>query len=135
MPKNKTVWETALPLPLLSRGKVRDIYEAGKDRLLIVTTDRLSAFDVVLPTPIQDKGRVLNQISLFWFNRFKNLVPNQLLASGIATMGFGKDFIKEFGPILEGRSILVKRAKPLPVECVVRGFLAGSGWKDYQTTG
>ena len=72
MPKNKTVWETALPLPLLSRGKVRDIYEAGKDRLLIVTTDRLSAFDVVLPTPIQDKGRVLNQISLFWFEKFKD---------------------------------------------------------------
>lgn len=127
--------ETALPLPLLSRGKVRDIYDAGKDRLLIVTTDRLSAFDVVLPTPIQDKGRVLNQISLFWFNRFKKLVPNQLLASDIANMGFEKDFIKEFRPMLEGRSILVKRAKPLPVECVVRGFLAGSGWKDYRATG
>ena len=135
MPKNKTVWETALPLPLLSRGKVRDIYDAGKDRLLIVTTDRLSAFDVVLPTPIEDKGRVLNQISLFWFNRFEKLIPNQLIASEISKMGFKKDFVKEFSRILDGRSILVKRAKPLPVECVVRGFLAGSGWKDYQATG
>ncbi len=135
MPKNKTVWETALPLPLVSRGKVRDIYDAGKDRLLIVTTDRLSAFDVVLPTPIEDKGKVLNQISLFWFNRFKELVPNQLIASEISEMGFEKAFVKEFGRILERRSVLVKRAKPLPVECVVRGFLAGSGWKDYQATG
>lgn len=133
--KNKTVWETALPLPLLSRGKVRDIYDAGKDRLLIVTTDRLSAFDVVLPTPIEDKGRVLNQISIFWFNRFKKLIPNQLLASDISKMDFEKDLVKEFGRVLDGRSVLVKHAKPLPVECVVRGFLAGSGWKDYRATG
>ena len=83
-----TVWETSLPLPLLNRGKVRDIYEVGKDKLLIVTTDRLSAFDVVLPSPIPDKGKVLNQISLFWFKKFAALVPNHILASDVDKMGF-----------------------------------------------
>ena len=135
MPKNSTVWETKLPLPLLSRGKVRDIYEAGPDRLLIVTTDRLSAFDVVLPTPIEDKGKVLNQISLFWFGRFKKIIPNQVVTAEISKMGLEKRLVKEFGRMLAGRSVLVKRAKPLLVECVVRGFLAGSGWKDYQAAG
>ena len=130
-----TVWETSLPLRLLNRGKVRDIYEVSSDKLLIVTTDRLSAFDVVLPSPIPDKGRVLNQISLFWFKKFEKLVPNQLLASKVKDMGFEKSFVKEFGRTLEGRSVLVRRAKPLPVECVARGYLAGSGWKDYQRTG
>ena len=77
--KKRTVWETNLPLTLLNRGKVRDIYEAGQERLLIITTDRLSAFDVVLPSPIPKKGKVLNQISLFWFEKFKKLVPNQLI--------------------------------------------------------
>ena len=122
-------------MPLLNRGKVRDIYEVDADRLLIITTDRLSAFDVVLPSSIPDKGRVLNQISLFWFKKFEKLVPNQLLASKVKDMGFEKSFVKTFGKTLEGRSILVRRAKPLPVECVARGFLAGSGWKDYQKTG
>ena len=131
----QTVWETNLPLPLLNRGKVRDIYEAGKDKLLIVTTDRLSAFDVVLPSPVPNKGKVLNQISLFWFDKFKKIVANQLIASDIGKMGFDKNFTEEYGPLLKGRSILVHRARPLPVECVVRGFLAGSGWKDYQKTG
>ena len=135
MISSSTVWETSLPLPLLNRGKVRDIYEAGADKLLIVTTDRLSAFDVVLPSPVPDKGRVLNQISLFWFKKFEKLVPNHILASNIRDMGFDKNFVKEYGKQLEGRSILVHRAKPLPVECVARGFLAGSGWKDYQKTG
>ncbi|MBI3253018.1 MAG: phosphoribosylaminoimidazolesuccinocarboxamide synthase [Candidatus Omnitrophica bacterium] len=130
-----TVWETHLPLPLLNRGKVRDIYEAGKDRLLIVTTDRLSAFDVVLPSPIPDKGKVLNQISIFWFQKFKTLIPNHLITSDIRRMGFDEAFLKAHARALEGRSILVHRAKPLPVECVVRGYLAGSGWKDYQKTG
>ena len=131
----KTVWETHLSLPLVARGKVRDIYAVGKDKLLIVTTDRLSAFDVVLPTPIPAKGKVLNQISLFWFNRMKKVVPNHILASDVKKMGFDKSFIKQFGADIEGRSILVHRAKPLAIECVVRGFLAGSGWKDYQKTG
>jgi phosphoribosylaminoimidazole-succinocarboxamide synthase len=129
------VWETSLPLPLLNRGKVRDIYEVDSGRLLIVTTDRLSAFDVVLPSSIPDKGRVLNQISIFWFKKFEKIIPNQLLASKVKDMGFEKSFLKEFGKTLEGRSVLVRRAKPLPVECVARGFLAGSGWKDYQKTG
>ncbi len=130
-----TVWETSLPLTLLNRGKVRDIYEVGKDKLLIVTTDRLSAFDVVLPAPIPDKGRVLNQISLFWFKKFSKFIPNHLITSEIEDMGFEKSFLKEFGKALSGRSVLVHRAQPLPVECVARGFLAGSGWKDYQKTG
>ena len=127
--------ETSLPLKLTNRGKVRDIYEIGSDKLLIVTTDRLSAFDVVLPQPIPDKGRVLNQISLFWFKKFEKIVPNHILASDIEEMGFEKSFVREYGKQLRGRSILVKRAKPLPIECVVRGFITGSGWKDYQKTG
>lgn len=131
----ETVWETKLPLPLVNRGKVRDIYAAGEDKLLIVTTDRLSAFDVVLPTPVPDKGRVLNQISLFWFEKFKNLVPNHILCSDIEKMKLDRKVIEEFGAQLEGRSILVHRAKPLPIECVVRGFITGSGWKDYLKTG
>ena len=132
---HQTVWETSLPLFLVNRGKVRDIYEVGKDKLLIVTTDRLSAFDVVLPSPIPQKGKVLNQISLFWFEKFKKLVPNHLVASDVEKMGFDESFVERYGPELRGRSILVHRARPLPVECVVRGFLAGSGWKDYQKTG
>jgi phosphoribosylaminoimidazole-succinocarboxamide synthase len=131
----KTIWETALPLPLLNRGKVRDIYEAGKDKLLIVTTDRLSAFDVVLSKPIPDKGKVLNQISLFWFKKFKGILPNHILTADVKKMGFDRAFVKEHGKTIEGRSVLVHRAKPLPVECVVRGFITGSGWKDYLKTG
>ncbi len=131
----RTVWETDLPLERVNRGKVRDIYAVGDDKLLIVTTDRLSAFDVVLPTPVPDKGRVLNQISLFWFARFKKLVPNHILTDDPARMGFDRAFLREHGAALRGRSVLVRRAQPLPIECVVRGFLAGSGWKDYQKTG
>lgn len=130
-----TVWETQLPLKLLSRGKVRDIYEVDSERLLIVTTDRLSAFDVVLPTPIPDKGKVLNQISVFWFRKFRDMVPNHLITIDIKKMGFGKDFLKQHGRTLQGRSALVHRAKPLPVECVARGFITGSGWKDYLKSG
>jgi len=132
---HKVVLKTELPLPFLNRGKVRDIYEVGSDKLLIVTTDRLSAFDVVMPTPIPDKGRVLNQISLFWFNKFSALVPNHVITADIREMGLDKNIVSEYGPVLEGRSILVRRAQPLPIECVVRGFLVGSGWKDYKKTG
>ena len=135
MSEHETVWETKLPLPLVNRGKVRDIYAVDEDKLLIITTDRLSAFDVVLPTPIADKGRVLNQISLFWFEKFKSLVPGHVIASDIEKMGFEARILREFRSVLAGRSILVHKAKPLPVECVVRGFVAGSGWKDYQKTG
>lgn len=119
-------------LPLLSRGKVRDIYEAGPDSLLIITTDRISAFDVIMDDPIPQKGVVLNQITLFWMEKFKDLVPNHLLATEVA------DFPKVLAPhaaMLEGRSVLVKRAKPLAIECIVRGYITGSGWKDYLKSG
>lgn len=116
-------------LKLRGRGKVRDIYELG-DKLLIVATDRLSAFDVVLPTPIPDKGKVLTQISLFWFETLANILPNHVLS--------GTDFTGELAPYavaLRGRGMVVRRTEPLPVECVVRGYISGSGWKDYQKTG
>ena len=118
--------------PLLSRGKVRDIYETGPDSLLIVTTDRISAFDVVMDDPIPLKGVVLNQITLFWMEKFAHLVPNHLLATD------ARDFPKPLqahADLLEGRAVLVRRAKPLPIECIVRGYITGSGWKDYQKTG
>jgi len=127
---NPIVWETNLPgIHFLNRGKVRDLYEVG-DRLLIVATDRLSAFDVVLPTPIPDKGRVLTQLSLFWFDRLRDIIPNHIVTA--------TDFPAELEPYraqLEGRSMLCQKTKPLPVECVVRGYLSGSGWKDYKATG
>ncbi len=133
--KCETVWETNISLPLVNRGKVRNIYEVGGDKLLIVTTDRLSAFDVVMPTPIPYKGKVLNQISLFWFEKLKDLIPDHVITADLDRMGFDQGFLREFRSILAGRSVLVHRAKPLPVECVVRGFLAGSGWKDYLKMG
>ncbi len=127
---NPTVWETNLTgARLRSRGKVRDIYDLG-DRLLIVATDRISAFDVVLPTPIPDKGRVLTQLSLFWFERLSSLVPNHV----ISATDFPEELAAE-APALAGRSMLVQKTEPLPIECVVRGYLSGSGWKDYQKTG
>lgn len=129
-----TVRETSLPLPLVNRGKVRDIYAVGNEYLLIITTDRLSAFDVVFTEPIPDKGKVLNQISLFWFDRFKNVVENHLVTADLNAFGLAENFLKRHGAVLAGRSVLVKKTKPLPVECVVRGYLAGSGWKDYQKT-
>jgi phosphoribosylaminoimidazole-succinocarboxamide synthase len=112
-----------------ARGKVRDIYDLG-DKLLIVATDRLSAFDVVLPTPIPDKGRVLTQLSLFWFNLLKDVVPNHVLSASDFPAPF--DSHKDD---LAGRSMVVRKAQPLPIECVVRGFVSGSGWKDYRATG
>ncbi len=118
-------------LPLIGRGKVRDIYAVGEDHLLIVTTDRLSAFDVVLPDPIPGKGAVLTAMSLFWFERFRDLVPNHL--SPLRLEEVLQD-PAERAP-LHGRAMVVKRLQPLMVEAVVRGYLAGSGWKDYQRTG
>src|SRR5246127_884868 len=124
------VWETDFPgLKLLSRGKVRDLYELGND-LLLVATDRLSAFDVVLPTPIPDKGQVLTQLSLFWFDTLRDIVPNHVL-SGTDFPGPASSYRQQ----LAGRSMLCRRTQPLPVECVVRGYLTGSGWKDYRATG
>jgi len=125
--------ETSLPgVKLHSRGKVRDIYEVGEDQLLVVATDRLSAFDVVMREGIPDKGRVLTQLSVFWFNFFRDVVPTHFLTAEV------DDYpaeLKRFADQLAGRSMLVKKAKPFPVECVARGYLAGSGWKDYRATG
>jgi len=132
---SETVWETNLPLEKIGRGKVRDIYAVGQDKLLIVVTDRLSAFDVVLPSPIPFKGKVLNQISAFWFSFFSPWVKQHLLTACVNEMGFPSDFLKQYGPSLDGRAMLVRRTKPLLVECVVRGYLTGSGWKDYLKTG
>jgi phosphoribosylaminoimidazole-succinocarboxamide synthase len=116
-------------LKLRARGKVRDIYDLG-DRLLLVATDRLSAFDVVMPTPIPDKGRVLTQLSLFWFDKLVGLVPNHVLTA----TGFDGE-LAPYAKELAGRAMVVRKAEPILVECVVRGYLAGSGWKDYQKTG
>jgi phosphoribosylaminoimidazole-succinocarboxamide synthase len=126
------VFTTEFPdLRLASRGKVRDIYDLGES-LLIVATDRLSAFDVVLPTPIPGKGEVLTRLSAHWFGRTRDLVANHLLSVDPAEY---PSAARPYADLLAGRSMLVRKAKPLPVECIVRGYLSGSGWKDYQTTG
>jgi phosphoribosylaminoimidazole-succinocarboxamide synthase len=118
-------------LPLIHRGKVRDLYAVDDDHLLIVTTDRISAFDVILPTPIPGKGEVLTRISEFWFRKLESIVPNHLAEM---TLAQAVPDAAERAP-LEGRSLVVKRLKALPIEAVVRGYLIGSGWKDYQATG
>ncbi len=116
-------------LPRIGRGKVRDIYAVGGDKMLIVISDRLSAFDVVLADPIPDKGRVLNEMANFWFDKLGHIVPNQL--TGIDPESVVLDSEKSE---VKGRSVVVKKLKPLPIEAVVRGYLIGSGWKDYQKT-
>ena len=112
-----------------ARGKVRDIYDLG-DKLLIVASDRLSAFDVVLPTGIPDKGRVLTQLSLFWFDLLRDIIPNHVLSATEFPAAFDA-----FRDDLAGRSMVVRKTQPLPIECVVRGYVSGSGWKDYRSTG
>jgi phosphoribosylaminoimidazole-succinocarboxamide synthase len=112
-----------------ARGKVRDIYDLG-DQLLIVATDRLSAFDVILPTPIPDKGKVLTQLSLFWFDLLRDVIPNHVLSATEFPVPFTAHREE-----LAGRSMLVRKTQPLPIECVVRGYVSGSGWKDYRSTG
>lgn len=128
----KTILETNFDtLRLLKRGKVRDIYDLD-DQLLMVATDRISAFDVVMPNPIPEKGKILTQISLFWFEKMKTLVPNHVISSD------PNNFPKACQPYvdtLKGRSMLVKKTTPLPIECVVRGYISGSGWNDYQSSG
>ena len=126
-----TLYESTLrSLPLLGRGKVRDNYAVGNDQLLIVTTDRLSAFDVIMGEPIPNKGRVLNQMANFWFDKLKHIVPNHL--TGVAPESVvSADEAEQ----VKGRAVVVKRLEPILVEAVVRGYLAGSGWKDYQATG
>ena len=118
-------------LKLLKRGKVRDIYDLG-DKLLIVATDRISAFDVIMPDTIPEKGKILTAISLFWFEIMESIVQNHLIASNIEDY---PDICKPYAEFLEGRSMLVKKVEPLPIECVVRGYISGSGWKSYQKTG
>ena len=127
---NGALLGTELPgIKLVNRGKVRDIYDLG-DALLFVATDRLSAFDVVMSTGVPRKGEVLTQISLFWFDLLKD-VPNHLISADVTT----REELKPYAKDLQGRSLIVKKAKVLPVECIVRGYLVGSGWKDYQKTG
>ena len=125
------VTETNIPLKVFKKGKVRDVYETN-DKLLLIVTDRISAFDYVLHEPIPKKGIFLTQISKFWFDYFQNLIPNHLISTNIA------DFPAEihmFSDILKGRTMLVKKAKPFPIECIVRGYISGSAWKSYKKDG
>ena len=126
------ITQTDFPtLKLVNRGKVRDIYDLG-EYLLLVTSDRISAFDVIMNEGIPNKGMVLNQMSIFWFNLMRDIIPNHVVATDVA------DYPAEtsaYHEQLKGRSMLVKKAKPLPVECIVRGYISGSGWKDYKQTG
>jgi len=128
----KTLMQSAVPgATLFRRGKVRDVYEAGGDRLVIVASDRLSAFDVVLPTPIPDKGRVLTELSSFWFDRTERVVPNHLVSTNIDDL---PAVFREV-PELDGRAVLVKRCERIDVECVARGYIAGSAWTEYKALG
>ncbi|HTS69538.1 MAG TPA: phosphoribosylaminoimidazolesuccinocarboxamide synthase [Terriglobia bacterium] len=130
--KQNVLLQTYLPgIKLFSRGKVRDVYELG-DKLLVVATDRLSAFDVVMGEGIPDKGRVLTQLSCFWFNLIKPGIPHHFITAQVAEYPAE---LRTFADQLEGRSMLVEKAQVFPIECVVRGYLAGSGWKEYRTSG
>jgi len=127
----KPVYETSIAsLPLLGRGKVRDIYAVGDDKLLIVTTDRLSAYDVILPTPVPEKGRVLTELANFWFRRLASIIPNHLTGIDPETVVAADERDQ-----VRGRAIVVRKLTPLPVEAVVRGYLEGSGWKEYSESG
>jgi len=128
---NPVVYTNIPDVPLLHRGKVRDIYDLG-DNLLIVATDRISAFDVVLPTPIPDKGKILTKLTLFWLNFLKDIVENHLITANIDEY---PEVLKKHRDVLEGRSMIVKKAKVFPVECIVRGYIAGSAMKEYLKTG
>lgn len=129
---NKAITHTDIPgLPVFRKGKVRDVYDLG-DTLLIVATDRISAFDVIMPNGIPDKGKILTSMSLFWFELTADIIENHLIAHKV------EDFpaeLQQYASILEGRSMLVKKTEPFPIECVARGYLAGGGWKDYQEMG
>ncbi|UDQ97586.1 phosphoribosylaminoimidazolesuccinocarboxamide synthase [Lentisphaerota bacterium WC36G] len=128
---NGALLESSIPtLKLLNRGKVRDVYDLG-DSLLFVASDRISAFDVVMPNGIPNKGKVLTEISLFWFDLMKEWMPNHLISADMSSRPELEDYVAD----LQGRAIIVKKAECLPVECIVRGYIIGSGWKDYQATG
>ncbi len=129
---NTPVYETNLKgITLLNRGKVRDIYDLGKT-LLIVATDRISAFDVIMPNPIPGKGRILTEISRFWFEKTKSIIDNHVIATRVSDF---PQILRSYEDILEARSMIVRKAEPLPVECIVRGYLSGSGWKSYKESG
>jgi phosphoribosylaminoimidazole-succinocarboxamide synthase len=129
---NTDVVDTNFPdLKLFKKGKVRDVYDLGAS-LLMVATDRISAFDVVMPNPIPDKGKILNRISLFWFEKMKPLVENHLITSNVDDY---PDACRPYADVLQGRSMLVKKTEPLSIECVVRGYISGSGWKSYLESG
>lgn len=130
---SNVLMESNIPsLPLLSRGKVRDLYAVGDDQLLMVATDRISAFDVVLPTPIPRKGEVLTKLSIFWFDFLKDVIGTHFITADVSEYPSG---LSDYRDQLEGRSMLVKRLEMFPIECVTRGYIVGSGWKDYQRTG
>ncbi|WXU00549.1 MAG: Phosphoribosylaminoimidazole-succinocarboxamide synthase [Catillopecten margaritatus gill symbiont] len=126
----KTLFKTSLSLPLIQKGKVRDIYDIDENRMLIVTTDRLSAFDVVFNDPIPGKGQVLTEVANFWFKKTEHIIPNHLTNEPLNSV-LTPEEIKQVG----NHAIIVKKLTPLPVEAIVRGYLIGSGWKDYQTCG
>jgi phosphoribosylaminoimidazole-succinocarboxamide synthase len=131
MTMTKPLYESSIrSLPLLGRGKVRDNYAVGDDKMLIVTSDRLSAFDVILPDPIPGKGEVLTAVANFWFKKLGHIIPNQQTGIDPETV-----VVPDERDQVRGRAIVVKRLKPLPIEAVVRGYIIGSGWKDYQKTG
>jgi len=129
---NKTISETDFAeLKLLQRGKVRDVYDLG-EHLLMVATDRISAFDVIMPNPVPDKGMILTQISLFWFDIMQPLIQNHVVAKDVKQY---PEICQSYADALQGRSMLVKKAQPLPIECIVRGYISGSGWKEYTDSG
>ena len=129
----KSLTESSIPvLPLVARGKVRDVYAVGSDKLLMIATDRISAFDCILGSPIPDKGRILTQISLFWFELLGDVVPNHLITASVDEY---PENLHLYRDQLEGRSMLVRRANMVDIECVARGYLAGSGWKEYRRDG
>jgi phosphoribosylaminoimidazole-succinocarboxamide synthase len=133
MTGTQPVDEISLPgMSLFRRGKVRDVYEVDREHLLVVATDRISAFDCILPTRIARKGEVLTALSRFWFERLAHVTPHHLVTTEVERM---PEALREHAELLRGRSMLVRRTEVFPVECVVRGYLAGSGWKDYQSTG
>lgn len=129
---DKTISETDFEeLKLLKRGKVRDVYDLG-EHLLMVATDRISAFDVIMPNPVPDKGMILTQISLFWFDIMQPLIQNHVVARDVKQY---PEICQSYADALQGRSMLVKKAQPLPIECIVRGYISGSGWKEYKDSG
>lgn len=126
----KPVFETNFTtLPLLHKGKVRDIYEVDASHMLVIATDRISAFDVIMPGPIPNKGALLTRVSNFWFDRFRDLIPNQVSSMTLSDLNLSNDEMEQ----AEGRSVVVKRLNALPIEAIVRGYLIGSGWKEYQS--